>query len=132
MGSTSSGAGAGALFLPTIDARPPSASHGGRHSNGPSKGRVGAVRGHGAYAPGPSLPIPRYRSSARSIPRPRPLARNRQPVPSSLSILLPALNEEDGVEAVMKRITTTLQPKGSPIPSTYSTGSRPTRREPSR
>ena len=33
-------------------------------------------------------------------------------VPSSLSILLPALNEEFGVEAVMQRISTTLKRKG--------------------
>src|SRR2546421_10997011 len=61
----------------------------------------------------PSLPIPRYPFVGPVDPSPETLWREIDNlVPSSLSILLPALNEEDGVEAVMKRISTTLQRGG--------------------
>jgi len=39
-----------------------------------------------------------------------------------LSILLPALNEEFGVEAVMQRISATLKRKASPIASNLLDG----------
>src|SRR5947208_9988277 len=61
----------------------------------------------------PSLPIPRYPFGGPVDPSPEALWQEIDNlVPSSLSILLPALNEEDGVEAVMKRISTTLHRKG--------------------
>src|SRR5437660_8111998 len=63
--------------------------------------------------PAPSLPIPRYPFGGPVDPSPEALWQEIDNlVPSSLSILLPALNEEDGVEAVMKRITATLHRKG--------------------
>ena len=63
--------------------------------------------------PAPSLPIPRYPFDSPVDPSPEALWQEIDNlVPSSLSILLPALNEEDGVEAVMKRITATLHRKG--------------------
>ncbi len=61
----------------------------------------------------PSLPVPRYPFVGPVDPSPEALWQEIDNlVPSSLSILLPALNEEGGVAAVMKRISTTLQRKG--------------------
>ena len=61
----------------------------------------------------PSPPIPRHPFGGPVDPSPEALWQEIDNlVPSSLSILLPALNEEDGVEAVMKRISTTLHRKG--------------------
>src|SRR5439155_22956890 len=63
--------------------------------------------------PAPSLPIPRYPFVGPVDPSPETLWQEIDNlVPSSLSILLPALNEEGGVAAVMKRITTTRQWRG--------------------
>src|SRR5207244_11582740 len=63
--------------------------------------------------PAPSLPIPRYPFGGPVDPSPEALWQEIDNlVPSSLSILLHALNEEDGVEAVMKRMSTTLHRNG--------------------
>jgi len=67
----------------------------------------------GRTPPAPSLPIPRYPFVGPVDPSPETLWQEIDNlVPSSLSILLPALNEEGGVAAVMKRISTTLQRGG--------------------
>src|SRR6059058_1648188 len=79
----------------------------------PARGGLEPYGRMGRMPPAPSLPIPRYPFGGPVDPSPEALWQEIDNlVPSSLSILLPALNEEDGVEAVMKRITTTLQRKG--------------------
>ena len=61
----------------------------------------------------PSLPVPRHPFAGQVDYVPETLWREIDNlVPSSLSILLPALNEEYGVEAVMQRISMALKRKG--------------------
>src|SRR5438309_11028681 len=61
----------------------------------------------------PSPPIPRHPFGGPVDPSPEALWHEiANLVPPTLSILLHALNEERGVEAVMKRITAKLQRKG--------------------
>src|SRR6266566_7293807 len=79
----------------------------------PARGGLEPYGRMGRMPPAPSLPIPRYPFGGPVDPSPEALWQEIDNlVPSSLSILLPALNEEDGVEAVMKRISTTLHQKG--------------------
>src|SRR2546429_1774102 len=78
-----------------------------------ARGGLEPYGGMGRMPPSPSLPLPRYPFVGPVDPSPETLWQEIDNlVPSSLSILLPALNEEGGVAAVMKRITTTLQRKG--------------------
>src|SRR5256885_16613721 len=76
----------------------------------------GGLEPYGRMGPlpsAPNLPIPRYPFVAPVDSSTETLWQEIDNlVPSSLSILLPALNEEGGVAAVMKRITTTLRRKG--------------------
>jgi len=63
-----------------------------------------------------------------SIGPARSLGRDREPRPDEPFDPLPALNEEDGVAAVLNRIPRqTLQEKGTPTASTYSTDGPRTR-----
>ncbi len=79
----------------------------------PARGGLEPYGKMGPMPSAPSLPIPRYPFVGPVDPSPETLWQEIDNlVPSSLSILLPALNEEGGVAAVMKRITTTLQRKG--------------------
>src|SRR5207247_2126700 len=79
----------------------------------PARGGLEPYGRMGRMPAAPSLPIPRYPFGGPVDPSPEALWQAIDNlVPSSLSILLPALNEEDGVEAVMKRITATLHRKG--------------------
>src|SRR5881396_1694363 len=79
----------------------------------PARGGLEPYGRMGRMPPAPSLPIPRYPFGGPVDPSPEALWQEIDNlVPSSLSILLPALNEEDGVEAVMKRITATLHRRG--------------------
>src|SRR6266480_1535035 len=79
----------------------------------PARGGLEPYGKMGPMPSAPNLPIPRYPFVGPVDPSPETLWQEIDNlVPSSLSILLPALNEEGGVAAVMKRITTTLQRKG--------------------
>src|SRR5947199_9480806 len=78
----------------------------------PARGGLEPYGRMGRMPPAPSLPIPRYPFGGPVDPSPEALWQEIDNlVPSSLSILLPTLNKENGVEAIMKRITTTLHSK---------------------
>src|SRR5436309_15376929 len=79
----------------------------------PARGGLEPYGRIGRMPPAPSLPIPRYPFGGPVDPSPEALWQEIDNlVPSSLSILLPALNEETGVEAVMKTITATPHRRG--------------------
>src|SRR5437667_12535302 len=81
----------------------------------PARGGLEPYGRMGRMPPAPSLPIPRYPFDSPVDPSPEALWQEIDNlVPSSLSILLPALNEEVGGEAAMSRITATPHGKGPP------------------
>src|SRR5437879_10111621 len=78
----------------------------------PARGGLEPYGKMGPMPSAPSLPLPRYPFVGPVDPSPETLWQEIDNlVPSSLSILLPALNEEGGVAAVLKRITTNLPPQ---------------------
>src|SRR5437879_3092582 len=103
------------VFYRSLTQDHPSASNvgGAEIRMDPGRGGLEPYGRMGRMPPAPSLPIPRYPFGGPVDPSPEILWQEIDNlVPSSLSILLPALNEENGVEAVMKRISTTLQRGG--------------------